>query len=100
RTLSGAGVERVRAVTRDEILALEDRELDAAVAERVMGWLGRPKRFAGTPIMLAPVGEGKFTPTPVPAYSADIAAAWQVVERMREMGLRPIIVPDWNEQWL
>ena len=76
----------VRTVTWDEIMALKGPNLNVAVAERVMGWLGRPKWFDGTPIMLAPVGEGKFTPMPVPHYSEDLNASWQVVERMRDWG--------------
>ena len=64
-------------MTWDEILALEDRELDFAVDRHVFG------------------GWRLY----VPRYSSDIAAAWQVVERMRKRGLRPIIVSDWNEQW-
>jgi hypothetical protein len=36
---------------------------------------------------------------PTPRYSTDVAAAWLVVEKMREMGLRPILMPDWGHQW-
>lgn len=61
------------------------RELDAAIAERVMGWTncrvrvmydarGLPSYGGGTP----PEGGKK---RPYPAYSTDIAAAWSVVER-------------------
>ena len=82
-------------MTRDEILALEGPALAVAVAERVMG-----ERIMAIPrvgYVIAPV-DGSWKS--LPRYPEDIAAAWQVVERMREMGLRPIIVSDWNEQWL
>jgi hypothetical protein len=60
-------------VKRDEILAMEPgRELDALVAEKVMGL----KSIAPNSAM-----DGEY-PVWIPAYSIDIAAAWQVVERM------------------
>lgn len=62
------------------------RELDRLVAERVMGW-----RVFGTPEVYAywtePYeGEKRLGDMPsLPRFSTDIAAAWTVVERMREM---------------
>lgn len=53
------------------------RELDALVAERVMGWT-RPPR--GRVTWTAPEGYGTSFGA-VPRYSTDIAAAWLVVEQ-------------------
>jgi hypothetical protein len=50
------------------------RELDALVAEKVMGY------------KTAPIPDGE-TANP-PNFSTDITAAWQVVEKMRERGYR------------
>ena len=47
------------------------RELDALVAERVMGWL-KHERY------------GLIS---VPPYSTDISAAWQMEDRIAELGL-------------
>ena len=94
-------------MTRDEILALEGRELDAAVAERVMGWvwmrtvpghvwgdgtvheeskvrahLYRPDSLLAHWGSIVP-DDGKYPrgqcSASVPHYSTDIAAAWKVV---------------------
>lgn len=59
------------------------RELDALVAEKVMGlepWPGKAGCFK------APIVLHYQTPKPClpPEYSTDIAAAWQVVEKMQE----------------
>jgi len=52
-------------MTRDEILAMKPgRELDALIAEKVMGW------------SWGIIGDL------IPAYSTDISAAWEVVEEM------------------
>ena len=78
---------------------LTGRELDAAVAEEVMGWSdvnGDEQHF------MAPARRPSFgvtsVPPPltgvalhgsrvrVPHYSTDIAAAWEVVERIGELG--------------
>lgn len=61
---------------------MKDRELDALVAEKVMGW---------ELIGIAPSG-GRVVHSPrlwekeLPHYSSDIAAAWQVVEKMEKDG--------------
>lgn len=55
------------------------REIDALVAERVMGYGSRVKMFVSGPII------NDAYPVAVPNYSTDIAAAWQVVEKMREI---------------
>jgi hypothetical protein len=54
------------------------RELDALVAEKVMGWKVRPDRYP-----VDATGQSQFR---VPEYSTDIAAAWRVVEQMRQVG--------------
>lgn len=58
------------------------RELDALVAERVMGW--RVKGFApGHGLRpLPPDSVTCLTAHTIPRFSTDIAAAWKVVERV------------------
>ena len=68
---------------------LEGRELDAAVAERVMGV---DKEQEIDLAILDPVGvTDSFRATIwaniLPHYSTDIAAAWLVEERIKELGL-------------
>lgn len=71
-------------MTRDEILAMpEGRELDALVAERVMGKpFRRPTH--GSCCTCQNCGEDYDSCGGGCFYSADIAAAWQVVEKLRE----------------
>jgi len=78
-------------MTRDEILAMEaGREMDALVAEEVMGWTYISPLYCGYPAS-GPIGPNEAVPykwparlgaTQVPNYSTDIAAAWQVVEHL------------------
>lgn len=60
------------------------RELDALVAVHIMGW--QPDNIYGARGQLA--GQWIYTPegniSDIPHYSTDIAAAWQVVEKLRE----------------
>lgn len=61
-------------MTRDEILALKPgRELDALVAGKVMGYTthGQFREKNGVRVM-------------IDRYSADIAAAWEVLEEMQK----------------
>jgi hypothetical protein len=89
------------------------RELDALIAERVMGWAEvRDEtwrrwetpltRVRGTPWLtglrgvvsgLSGIKPGADSPIPVPRYSTDIAAAWQVftAHRLLEAGWLPTI---------
>jgi len=53
------------------------RELDALVAEKVMGW----KKLNDTGLSWRSPDEGFSN---LPYFSTDISAAWQVVEKMRE----------------
>jgi hypothetical protein len=67
----------VRKLTRDEILAMEPgRELDALVAEKVMGWTK-----VGENAWEAPNIKGYPL---LPRYSTDIATAWEVVEKIAQ----------------
>ena len=61
------------------------RELDALVAERVMGWT-RVVRARETLWQSPKAGTWPIVASRLPHYSTDIAAAWQVVERMRADG--------------
>lgn len=68
---------------------LSDRELDALVAEKVMGlsveWVkAGDKSYIGTFISDGPVTLEGLHKVSIPHYSTDIAAAWTVVERMRD----------------
>lgn len=61
------------------------RELDTLVAAQIFGWTDiRMQDFKYTePLLIGMVPEGYRAP--VPSYSTDIAAAWLVVERLRDM---------------
>lgn len=71
------------------------RELDALVATKVMGWIelheervlsnfahivGRPPWYKGSH------AEARGAFPSVPPYSSDIAAAWEVVEKLKTLG--------------
>jgi hypothetical protein len=71
------------------------RELDALVAEKVMGWREVRLRPSNSSRRSGPdykgykpdvVARRRETPCHVPAYSTDIAAAWEVVEAMERRG--------------
>lgn len=67
---------------RDEVLSMPaGRELDAVVAERVMGFRWFTSPCANVSV---PVADDSWQY--LPAFSTDIAAAWKVVERLGEMG--------------
>ena len=55
---------------------MTNRELDALVAEKVMGWRRREGRWL--------VPDRVYSRRNCPRYSTSIAAAWQVVERFEE----------------
>ena len=86
-------------MTNEEIDRMEaGRELDALVAERVMDWRWLVSQVSGRRALFPPdhapewfgrVADGSEPltdqwDTRLPHYSTDIAAAWQVVEKMRE----------------
>lgn len=72
---------------RTPVDELEGRELDCAVAEEVMGL-----RICHDPGCAAWGGLHEFDEgEEIPHYSTDIAAAWEVVDRMKEVGRFPEI---------
>lgn len=60
------------------------RELDALIAEKVMGWSYKPYYNGGGEWVKdgRKVAFGGFDGGSLPRYSTDIAAAWLVVEKM------------------
>lgn len=83
-------------------------QLDALVSERVMGerveWIGnlsyRADAMSARDRDLLAISASVATLRAlVPEYTTSIAAAWLVVERLRERGLRPLLNPDWQRAW-
>ncbi len=75
--------------THDEILNMQaSRELDALIAEKVMGWkkiLNASKEYPN--IYANVIGEDtEGVIDRVPDYSTDLASVWMVVEKLRGMG--------------
>jgi len=72
-------------MTREEVLALAPgRELDALVAEKVMGWEYKDAIYSWGEVLrpsqwIKPNG---WPVDRVSCYSTDISAAWEVVEEM------------------
>lgn len=58
-------------------------ELDAFVAEKVMGW--KHGSFGRYKVWNLPSG-GQLTDFGLPEYSTDIAKAWQTVEKLEKQG--------------
>lgn len=59
---------------------LTDRELDALIAEKVMGWRRTTHWSGSTPIScLVHPTDGSVLPDDFPHYSTNIGAAWQVI---------------------
>jgi len=65
-----------------------DRKLDALVAEKVMGYQGYPD--LEPPHMIRRYGRDDRIP--LPCFSADIAVAWRVVEKMISIGYKCVSV--------
>jgi hypothetical protein len=92
------------------------RELDAEIAEKVMGWIGVVPEFVGADGGRWFVWSGKPSLPArryaVPEYSTNFAAAWEVVEKMRadgwfvELTIRPhardevVVCKGFNERRL
>lgn len=74
------------------------RELDALVAEKVMGWTNAHRTRPGACLRGYPPTSA--TITLVPAYSSEIAAAWAVVERMREQGYAVTVRSASEGRWV
>lgn len=71
-------------------------ELDALVAEKVMGWRWFTDEFNTRPVLIPP---GMPQQCATPHYSTDIAAAWAVVEKLGErfrFEIRNHEGYDWN----
>lgn len=88
-------------LTRDEILNMPaGREMDALIAERVMGWEIHPHK---THYIHNDGKTGYFVPCGEFQPSEDIAAAWQVVERMRYKNFysqhTDLTLASENEEW-
>lgn len=58
---------------------MDARQIDMLVAERVMGW-----QLKGEPYTRWVLPDGSERILAAPEFSTDIAAAWSVVEKMRE----------------
>ena len=68
-------------MTRDEIMMMKaGRELDALVAEKVMGFPVKIGDITGEPY------HAQFGYS-MPNYSTDIAAAWEVLEKFTDVDL-------------
>jgi hypothetical protein len=82
---------------------MDNRELDAQVAEKVMGLrIENGWNFVTRQIPCPDNKPGclvihhEDVPVRPPAYSTDIAAAWLVVEKMEELGFRVDIESGWE----
>lgn len=75
------------------------RELDALIAERIMGWV-RGRRYGnGNGDWIIDGKEGRRTWETTPRYSSDSAAAMQVFQRLREMDFIVVLETAINGQW-
>lgn len=92
-------------MNREEILAMEGRELNKAVGERIFGfevkdfWAVEPKPADYSYHMrVSPHGEAWDL---LPHYSEDISAAWRVVEYLSKQGFRfdLVIVPGARQRY-
>jgi hypothetical protein len=61
---------------------MTDRELDALVAEEVFGWQRPPPEDQDFTVI--PMTYEQWSTLALPHYSTDIAAAWEVVEKLSE----------------
>ena len=69
-----------------DISNLEGRELDEAVAQHVMGWKIIEAKDLPRNHWPWRKADGEYTYA-LPAYSTDLYAAWEVVEKMREYNM-------------
>ena len=72
-------------VTQDDILEMEaGRELDALVAEKVMGWqnIDIYAQIRTSSSVGAGIEPGNEFPTDLPFYSTSIADAWEIVKKL------------------
>ncbi|SDJ62085.1 BC1872 family protein [Paenibacillus naphthalenovorans] len=84
-------------LSREEILAMPSgRELDALVAEKVMGW---NVKFMGDILwgwMYSETERNRWYN--VPKFSADISAAWKAVEKMKRNDW-VFVINSISEEW-
>jgi len=73
------------------------RELDALVAEKVMGWT-QVHRVDSTGDLCGVPSRGAPPSYLLPRYSTDIAAAWKVIEKLRQLQFTVRLVAP-NEQY-
>ena len=71
------------------------RELDAQIAEKIFGWVHIDK-FTISGAWQLP---GGFQRIDCPHYSTNIADAWEVVEKMVELGHKVEIESCYNNTW-
>ena len=58
------------------------RELDALIAEKVMGLIAYKVQLVAPPPRVRTIDELQRVGSPLPHYSTDIAAAWEVVQKL------------------
>ena len=89
-------------MTHIEIGAMQaGRELDALVAEKVMGWGGVREGYSEGSAELRFIGKppnGMDSKYPVPMYSTDIAAAWEVLEKIKAVNLEKFTGLDFPDE--
>lgn len=77
-----------------ESTELEPRELDVLVAEKVMEWEYKTYWLGWFP----PNGDFAYLDQ-IPPFSTDMAAAWQVVEKLQELGWHLILTHPTLTRW-
>ena len=63
----------------NEVTLKVGRELDALVAEKVMGWTNITDDFWGCPV------RNRASMVPIHKYSTNITAAWEVVSKLKSL---------------
>ena len=64
---------------------MTNRQIDALVAEKVMGWVESTHKDSMGYLAPPDNPEGFYTDYDIPNYSTDISAAWEVMEKMKEI---------------
>lgn len=89
-----------KGLSREEILAMPaGRELDALVAEKVMGLDIVSNGLKYEPRYYLPEYERTYHRA-VPVYSTDISAAWEVAEKFGEMSVRKYQTMSLGYRWV
>lgn len=90
-------------------MTTDNRSLDVLIAKKVTGWKGiREGNFPGFDYVgKKPLSNGENSRDDylIPSYSTDIAAAWQVIEKLRQdhrvdisLCNNSIVLPDYQNQ--